>query len=59
MAIKVSRTGVLVKKPLASGRADPRSLADVAAHAGVTSVIVGTIDSEHLVANARAVAGAR
>jgi aryl-alcohol dehydrogenase-like predicted oxidoreductase len=50
--------GVLVKKPLASGH-DPdagRALAEVAREPGVTSVIVGTINPEHLAANCAAVA---
>ncbi len=48
--------GVLVKKALASGHAGPESLAWVAAQPGVSSVIVGTINREHLSENAGLVA---
>lgn len=47
--------GVLVKKALGSGHAGPESLAWVAAQPGVSSVIVGTINLEHLSENARLV----
>lgn len=50
--------GVLVKKALASGHAGAESLAFAAAHPGVSSVVVGTLDPEHLRANVRAVSGA-
>jgi aryl-alcohol dehydrogenase-like predicted oxidoreductase len=46
--------GVLVKKALASGRAGLDSLQFAASSAGVSSVVVGTIDPEHLAANAAA-----
>jgi len=46
--------GVLVKKALASGRAGVDSLRFAAAQPGVSSVVVGTVDPEHLRANARA-----
>lgn len=47
--------GVLVKKGLASGHADPAaSLHHVLGHAGVSSVIVGTINPHHLAQNVRA-----
>lgn len=44
--------GVLIKKALASGRGGPESLAWVAAQPGVSSIVTGTIDPEHLAANA-------
>jgi aryl-alcohol dehydrogenase-like predicted oxidoreductase len=46
--------GVLVKKAMASGHAGIDSLRFVAAHPGVTSIVVGTIDLDHLRADARA-----
>jgi aryl-alcohol dehydrogenase-like predicted oxidoreductase len=46
--------GVLIKKALASGRAGVDSLRFVAAHQGVSSLVVGTIDLDHLRANVRA-----
>ena len=47
--------GVLVKKPLARGfRPTPSALPQTAALAGVSCVVVGTIDAEHLAANAAA-----
>ena len=47
--------GVLVKKPLAGGfRPAPHTLVQTAALAGVSCVVVGTIDAEHLAANAAA-----
>jgi aryl-alcohol dehydrogenase-like predicted oxidoreductase len=49
--------GVLVKKALASGHAGVDSLAFAAAAPGVSSVIVGTIDPEHLEADVAAIAG--
>lgn len=51
------RCGVLVKKALASGYANADSLRFAAAHAGVSSVVVGTIDPSHLRSNAAAVEG--
>ena len=49
--------GVLVKKALNSGRAQPASLNRVADHPGVSSILVGTLNPEHLVENARALCG--
>ena len=46
--------GVLVKKALNSGRAEPASLNCVADHPGVSSIVVGTLNPEHLAENARA-----
>lgn len=51
----VHNCGVLVKKALASGHAGIDSLRYVAAQPGVSSIVVGTIDPEHLTANALAV----
>ncbi|MFU8817113.1 MAG: aldo/keto reductase [Pseudomonadales bacterium] len=48
--------GVLIKKALASGHAGTDSLRYVAAQPGVSSIIVGTIDPDHLRANALALA---
>jgi aryl-alcohol dehydrogenase-like predicted oxidoreductase len=48
--------GVLIKKPLASGQGTPENLAWVAAHSGVSSIVTGTIDPDHLIANAAALA---
>jgi len=47
--------GVLVKKALASGHAGSASLAYAASCEGVSSVVVGTINPEHLRANAEVV----
>ncbi len=47
--------GVLVKKALASGFAGPESLEWVAAQPGVSYIVTGTIDPEHLAANVAAV----
>ena len=47
--------GVLVKKALASGHAEPGDLSWVARQAGVSSIVVGTIDQHHLRANVAAV----
>jgi len=47
--------GVLIKKALASGHAGTDSLRYVAAQPGVSSIIVGTINPEHLHENADAV----
>lgn len=44
--------GVLVKKALGSGHAAPDSLRFVAAQPGVSSIVVGTIDPDHLRTNA-------
>lgn len=49
--------GVLIKKALASGHAGLDSLRFVAAQTGVSSMVVGTIDPNHLRANAAALAG--
>lgn len=46
--------GVLVKKALGSGHAGLESLRFAAGHPGVSSVVVGTIDPDHLRADARA-----
>ena len=47
--------GVMVKKPLASGHhADPQVLAKVAQLPGVSCIVVGTIDADHLAANVAA-----
>jgi len=48
--------GVLIKKALASGHAGAESLRFVAAQPGVSSIIVGTIDPEHLRENAAVLA---
>ena len=47
--------GVLIKKALDSGHAGPQSLRFAASQAGVSSVIVGTINPDHLLANVAAV----
>jgi aryl-alcohol dehydrogenase-like predicted oxidoreductase len=52
----VQNCGVLIKKALASGHAGVDSLRYVAAQPGVSSIVVGTVDLDHLTANARAVA---
>ena len=46
--------GVLIKKALASGHGRPDDLAWVAAQPGVSSIVTGTIDPDHLAANAAA-----
>ncbi len=46
--------GVLIKKALASGHAGADSLRFVARQPGVSSIVTGTIDPEHLRENARA-----
>ena len=47
--------GVLVKKPLASGfETSPAALANVAALPGVSCVVTGTVNADHLAANAAA-----
>jgi aryl-alcohol dehydrogenase-like predicted oxidoreductase len=48
--------GVLVKKALASGHSGPASLRFAAAHAGVSCIVVGTIDPAHLRENAAVLA---
>jgi aryl-alcohol dehydrogenase-like predicted oxidoreductase len=47
--------GILVKKALESGHADLRGLRFAASQPGVSSVVVGTINPEHLAENAQAV----
>ena len=55
-AAAAAGVGVLVKKPMASGRlAQASGLAATAGIAGVTSVITGTLSREHLAANAAAI----
>lgn len=49
--------GVLVKKALASGHGSTSSLKYVAAQPGVSSIVVGTINPEHLQENAEIVSG--
>ena len=49
--------GVLIKKALNSGRAQPASLNRVADHPGVSSIVVGTLNPDHLVENARSLRG--
>lgn len=46
--------GVLVKKPLAQGLFAPSALPTTTAIPGVTSLIIGTTNPQHLIANARA-----
>ena len=45
--------GVLIKKALDSGKAGPAILPALAAHPGVTSILVGTLNPDHLRDNAR------
>ena len=45
--------GVLVKKALNSGQGQPADLTAIAAHPGVTSILVGTLNPDHLAENAR------
>lgn len=55
-AAAAAGVGVLVKKPMASGRlAQASDLAATAGIAGVTSVIAGTLSQEHLVDNVAAI----
>ena len=49
--------GVLIKKPLDSGVAAPKTLRYVAAQPGVSSIVVGTINLAHLEADIAAVLG--
>jgi aryl-alcohol dehydrogenase-like predicted oxidoreductase len=51
--------GVLIKKPLGSGHGAPENLAWVAAHPGVSSIVTGTVDPDHLAANAAALTANR
>ena len=54
-AAAAAGAGTLVKKPLAGGRCPAaRTLARTAALAGVSCIVVGTVDAEHLAANAAA-----
>jgi aryl-alcohol dehydrogenase-like predicted oxidoreductase len=56
------RCGVLIKKPLASGTLGParaESLLRTAALPGVSSIVVGTTDPEHLAENVAAVSSVR
>ena len=47
--------GVMVKKPLASGHhANPQALAELGQMPGVSCIVVGTIDADHLAANVAA-----
>ncbi len=48
----VQGCGVVIKKALESGHAEPESLRFVAEQAGVSSVVVGTLNPEHLAENA-------
>lgn len=59
-AARRADVGVLIKKALASGHdGDPASaLAHVAGVAGVSSLVVGSVDPDHWAANCRAVAKA-
>jgi aryl-alcohol dehydrogenase-like predicted oxidoreductase len=52
----VQGRGVLIKKALASGHAGADSLRFVAAQPSVSSIVVGTIDPDHLAANVQALA---
>lgn len=49
--------GVLVKKALAGGRETPNSLRIVGQKPGVTSIVVGTLDPDHLAENAHILSG--
>ena len=49
--------GVLVKKALAGGRETPEALRFAARHPQVSSVLVGTLDPDHLAENAAALFG--
>ncbi|MFK7914954.1 MAG: aldo/keto reductase, partial [Pseudomonadales bacterium] len=46
-----NRCGVLIKKALGSGHSGSDSLQKVAATAGVSSIVVGTLNAQHLRAN--------
>ena len=45
--------GVLIKKALNSGQGRPSDLPAIAAHPGVSSIVVGTLNPDHLAENAR------
>ena len=47
--------GVLIKKALNSGQVQPTDLPTIAAHPGVTSIVVGTLNPDHLAENAQLV----
>ena len=53
----VGGCGVLIKKPLDSGGAEPATLRFVAEQPGVSSIVVGTTNLAHLEANVEAVLG--
>ena len=53
----VQKCGVLVKKALASGHSTTSSLRYVAVQPGVSSIVVGTINPEHLAEDAQIVNG--
>ena len=48
--------GVLIKKAMHSGHASPAALLDVAKIPGVSCIVTGTINPEHLAANAEMIA---
>ena len=48
---------ILVKKPLGSGHGKPQALPDLARHAGISSLVVGSLNPAHLRANAQLLAG--
>ena len=45
--------GVLIKKALNSGQGRPSDLPAIAAHPGVSGIVVGTLNPDHLAENAR------
>ena len=49
--------GVLIKKPIASGHGDPQQIRVTADNHGVSSLVVGTLNPEHLAANAALLQG--
>lgn len=49
--------GVLIKKPLASGYANPEALQDIAKQAGVSAIVSGTRNPAHLRENAELLSG--
>ena len=49
--------GVMIKKALASGTGDPADLRWVAAQPGVSCIVVGTINPDHLTQNVEAASG--
>jgi aryl-alcohol dehydrogenase-like predicted oxidoreductase len=55
-AAAAANKGVLIKKAFDSGHlADPATLTDIAQTPGVHSIVVGTLNPDHLAANCRAV----